>query len=74
MINSKNKISLLEKYGYTEQMAVDLCKKYDLLFPIYRFTNRGGCWFCPNMWREQLKYLRTNHRDLWDRLIELDNE
>lgn len=74
IVNSGNKVSLLEKYGYTEQMAFDLCKKYDLLSPIYGFTNRGGCWFCPNMRYTQLKHLRTHHRDLWDKLLELENE
>lgn len=74
IVNSGNKVSLLEKYGYTEQMAFDLCKKYGLLSPIYDFAPRGGCWFCPNMRREQLKYLRTNHRDLWNKLLELENE
>ena len=73
-VNSGNKVSLREKYGYTEQMAFDLCKKYDLLSPIYKFTNRGGCWFCPNMRYTQLKHLRTHHRDLWDKLLELENE
>ena len=29
IVNSGNKTSLLEKYGYTEQMAFDLCKKYN---------------------------------------------
>lgn len=74
IVNSGNKVSLLEKYGYTEQMAFDLCKKYDLLSPIYEFTNRGGCWFCPNMRYAQLKHLRTHHRDLWSKLLELENE
>lgn len=74
IVNSGNKVSLLEKYGYTEQMAFDLCKKYDLLSPIYGFTNRGGCWFCPNMRYTQLKHLRTHHRDLWDKLLELEDE
>ena len=74
IVNSRNKVSLLEKYGYTEQMAFELCKKYDLLSPIYGFTNRGGCWFCPNMRYTQLKHLRTHHRDLWDKLLELENE
>lgn len=69
-----NQVSLLEKYGYTEKMAFDLCEKYNLLSPIYQFTNRGGCWFCPNMRREQLKHLRKNHRDLWNKLLELENE
>lgn len=69
-----NKISLLEKYGYTEQMAVDLCKKYDLLSPIYDFAPRGGCWFCPNARDCELRHLRKNHRDLWNRLLELEKE
>lgn len=40
--NMGNKVSLLEKYGYTEQMAYDLCKQYDLLSPTYNFAARGG--------------------------------
>lgn len=74
IVNSGNKVSLLEKYGYTEQMAFDLCKKYDLLSPIYEFAPRGGCWFCPNARYAELKHLRTNHRNLWNKLLELENE
>lgn len=37
-----DKVSLLEKYGYTEKMAFDLCEKYGLLSPIYEFAPRGG--------------------------------
>ena len=40
-----NKVSLLAKYKYTEQMALELCKKYNLLSPIYDYTNRGGVGF-----------------------------
>lgn len=68
----KTKISLLQKYGYTEQMAFDLCKKYDLLSPIYDFATRGGCWFCPNAKDCELRHLRNNHRDLWEKLLELE--
>ena len=74
IVNSGDKVSLLEKYGYTEQMAFDLCKKYGLLSPIYDFAPRGGCWFCPNAKYAELKHLRTNHRDLWNKLLELENE
>lgn len=74
VVKAGNQISLLEKYGYTEQMAFDLCKKYDLLSPIYDFAPRGGCWFCPNARYEELKHLRTHHRDLWDKLLELEKE
>ena len=72
-LRGTNRISLLEKYGYTEKMALELCKKYDLLSPIYDFAPRGGCWFCHNARHEELKHLRTYHRDLWDKLLELEN-
>lgn len=36
------RVSLLEKYNYTEEMAFDLCRKYGLLSPIYDFSSRGG--------------------------------
>lgn len=74
IVNSGNKVSLLQKYGYTEQMAYDLCKEYDLLSPIYDFASRGGCWFCPNARDAELRRLRKCHRDLWDKLLELENE
>lgn len=74
VVQSKNQISLLKKYGYTEKMAYDLCEKYDLLSPIYQFTRRGGCWFCPNAREGELRHLRTNHRELWDRLLSLENQ
>lgn len=68
------RISLLEKYGYTEEMAFELCKKYNLLSPIYDFAPRGGCWFCPNARYFELKHLRTYHKTLWDRLLALEQE
>lgn len=72
VVKTDNQTSLLLKYEYTEQMALELCKKYDLLSPIYDFSPRNGCWFCPNMRDSQLKYLRNNHRNLWDKLLELE--
>ncbi|MCI8374837.1 MAG: hypothetical protein HFI29_05290 [Lachnospiraceae bacterium] len=72
-ISDVPKISLLEKYGYTEKMAFDLCKKYDLLSPIYDFAPRGGCWFCPNARDCELRHLRNNHRVLWNNLLALEN-
>lgn len=74
MKGAVNKMSLLEKYSYTEQMALDLCKKYDLLSPIYDFAPRGGCWFCPNASIKILRYLRRYHKDLWNRLIQLEKQ
>lgn len=73
VVKTTNQISLLQKYGYTEQMAFELCEKYGLLSPIYRISNRGGCWFCPNAKDRELKHLRNNHRELWGKLLELEN-
>lgn len=65
------KVSLLDKYNYTEQDAKDLCKKHGLLSPIYEFTDRGGCWFCPNAKEKELRHLYDHHPDLWKRMLEL---
>ena len=63
-----NKISLLEKYGFTEQDAKRLCREAGPLFPV---TDRGGCWFCPNAKRRELRHLYDYHPDLWARMLEL---
>lgn len=71
-LNGTNKVSLLAKYGYTEQMAYDLCKEYGLLSPTYSFAHRGGCWFCPNARMPELRHLRKNHPELWEKLLVLE--
>lgn len=73
-LRGTNRISLLEKYGYTEKMAFELCEKYDLLSPIYQFAPRGGCWFCPNARPAELRHLRNCHKELWNKLLALENE
>lgn len=46
-LEGTNKISILAKYGYTEQMAFELADKYGLLSPIYDFAPRGGVLVLP---------------------------
>lgn len=42
-LKNTNKISLLLKYKYTEEMALNKCKEYDLLSPLYSICyKRGG--------------------------------
>lgn len=65
------KISLLEKYNFTEQDALEFCRKAGLLSPVYGFTDRGGCWFCPNAKLSELRHLYDHHPDLWARMLEL---
>jgi hypothetical protein len=68
-----NKVSLLDKYNYTEWMAKELCKKYNLLSPIYDIYNRNGCWFCPNTRIKDLYKLTQNHPELWEEIKRLSN-
>lgn len=65
------KISLLAKYGYTEDMAKTKCEEYDLLSPMYKFSARGGCWFCPNCSISGFQHFRKKHPLLWEQLREL---
>ena len=64
-------VSLLEKYHFTEEDAKRLCRKAGLLSPVYAFTDRGGCWFCPNAKARELRHLYDYHPDLWARMLEL---
>ena len=73
-LRGTNKVSLLERYGYTEEMAHKLCKECDLLSPVYDFSNRGGCWFCPNAKYEEFARIKRVHPHLWAEIVELSRE
>lgn len=64
-------VSLLEKYRFTEEDAKQLCRKAGLLSPVYEFTDRGGCWFCPNAKKKELRHLYDHHPNLWARMLGL---
>lgn len=66
-----NMISLLAKYGYTEQMAMKKCAEYKLVSPIYKRRGRGGCWFCMNAHIKDYLHIRKHHSHLWEDLREL---
>lgn len=68
-LDSARKVSLLDKYGCTEADALELCRANGLLSPIYRYTKRNGCWFCPNMSRSEQEHLVLDHPDLMERLV-----
>ena len=42
-----------------------------LLSPVYEFTDRGGCWFCPNAKLSELRHLYDHHPDLWQKMMRL---
>lgn len=70
-LDGVNRISLLDKYGYTEDMAKAKAESYGLLSPIYKYSNRNGCWFCPNCSYRQFESLRSMRPDLWNELLSL---
>lgn len=70
-LDGAKKISLLAKYGYTEAMAMDLCKERGLCSPVYEFSARNGCWFCPNCRMSEFAEFKRRHPELWERLFSL---
>lgn len=69
-----NRISLLEKYGYTEQMAKEKCEEYGLLSPSYKYSKRGGCWFCPNAKLAEHRIIKEKYPDVWNQFVALEDE
>lgn len=72
-LDGVEKISLLDKYGYTEAMARAKAEEYGLLSPIYQSGNRNGCWFCPNCSIKQFGRFRKAHPELWAELVKLSH-
>lgn len=66
-----NQRSLLAEYNINEDDTYDICKKYNLLSPIYSTSTRGGCWFCPNKSLGYLAKIKKNYPLLWTSLKEL---
>lgn len=68
------KVSLLEKYGYTEEMAKKKCMEYGLLSPTYGLSKRGGCFFCPYAKLEEHRMIKEQYPEVWARFVALEDE
>ncbi len=65
----------LVDYGVTESQAFEKCKREGLLSPAYNGgRTRLGCWFCHNQRVAELRRLRREHPELWQKLLALDTE
>ena len=67
--------SLLVEQKLTEQDAFEICKKYDLLSPMYTSGDgifRGGCWFCPKQCLADLYSLWKNYPELYGKLLAME--
>lgn len=54
-------------------MARKKCEEYGLLSPCYKFSKRGGCWFCPNAKLKEHQEIKKIYPDIWREFIELEN-
>ena len=54
-----------------EQMAYNLCKKFGLLSPMYKFGKRGGCWFFSNDFVKEHAHTKAEYPELWEKLRRL---
>ena len=70
-LKNTNKVSLLAKYGYTEKMALDKCKEYNLVSPCYSMGYRGGCWFCFNANIERYISIKNKYPKYWEAIKQL---
>jgi 3'-phosphoadenosine 5'-phosphosulfate sulfotransferase (PAPS reductase)/FAD synthetase len=73
-LNHQTHIAPLYDLKITEKEAMEICKKYDLVSPIYKTSFRGGCWFCPKQRLSQLKWLYREHNDLWNILKDMEKD
>ena len=69
----KGCISLLEQYGYTEEMAKEKCMEYGLLSPCYELSKRGGCWFCPNAKLTEQREIKRSYPEVWSQFVSLED-
>jgi hypothetical protein len=73
-LDPSKKTSLLAKYNITEAKAMEMCREYGLLSPIYARVKRNGCWFCPNASDAELWFTIMHHPQLFQKLIDWEKE
>ena len=81
LYKTPNTISLLDRYGFTEEDAKNLCIEYDMLSPQYSLVQengkkqkRDGCWFCPNAKLCEHRAIKEVHPEAWAKYVSLEDE
>lgn len=62
----------LVEYCIAEDQCYQICKNIGLLAPTYLQSKRSGCWFCHAQPIAQLRILRKEYPELWEKLLEWD--
>ncbi|MBR2312190.1 MAG: phosphoadenosine phosphosulfate reductase [Clostridia bacterium] len=68
---ANNRISVLELFDIPEYETYGICVSEKLLSPTYTFSDRGGCWFCPNQKIQELELLYRVFPRFWNELMEI---
>lgn len=71
-LNGTTKLSPLVAAEWTEAMCRKWAEDNGLLSPLYKFSNRGGCFYCPCQSTGQLRLLRKMYPDLWSLMLKWD--
>lgn len=74
MYKNPNIFSVLDDFGYTEDMARELCEEYGLLSPGYEFSDRQGCFFCFNAKKAELSLMKYSYPQIYKKLLDLEKE
>ena len=73
--NNPDVILPLVEHGITQAQSFEIAKRAGLLSPAYnKGRTRLGCWFCHNQRIDELRRLRKEYPELWDRLLQLDKD
>ena len=66
------KCSIMAELCIKEQDAFEICRKYNLLSPLYDlgFT-RDGCWFCPNTSKFERQYIKEHYPQLVKKIYDM---
>ena len=66
------KCSIMAELGVNEKDAFEICRKYNLLSPLYDLDiKRDGCWFCPNACKKEREMLKSEHPELVQKVYDM---
>lgn len=66
------KCSIMAEIGIKEYETFDICRKYNLLSPLYDLgVKRDGCWFCPNAANFERQYVKHHYPELAKKIYEM---
>ena len=65
--------SILAEYGFTQLDARSLCISYGLLSPSYKYSKRGGCFFCPYAKPMENLLIKQAYPEVWKEFVSLES-